>query len=60
MTGLIKVRDAAALLNLSECTVFRVERAEIPHVRIGRNIRFRPEALEKFLGRRERAGEGGR
>jgi len=64
MTNLIRVKDAAALLGLSECTIFRkVERDEIPHVRIGRSIRFRPEALNALIAKREHginadAGEG--
>ncbi len=58
LTNLIKVKDAATLLGLSVCTLYRMcEREEIPHVRIARSIRFRPETLTIYLDKREHAVE---
>ncbi len=47
---LLDVRQAAALLQLSERTVYTlVERGELPHARVGGSIRFVPEVLEQWL-----------
>jgi excisionase family DNA binding protein len=47
---LLSVRAAAELLNVSSRTVYDlVARNEIPHARIGGQIRFVPEALEEWL-----------
>ena len=58
LSQLLRVKDVAALLDISECTIFRmVERKEIPHIRIGRNIRFRLEGIEEYLCMREFSAE---
>jgi len=45
------VREAAHYLKLKPGTVYElVERGRIPHVRIGRSIRFDADALVRFLG----------
>ena len=47
---LIDVRAAAELLNVSTRTIYTlVERAELPSVRVGGQIRFVPSALEQWL-----------
>jgi excisionase family DNA binding protein len=47
---LLDVRRAAELLNVSPRTVYAlVERNEVPHARVGGQIRFVPSALEQWL-----------
>jgi excisionase family DNA binding protein len=47
---LLSVRAAADLLNVSTRTVYDlVARDEIPHVRVGGQIRFVPGAIERWL-----------
>jgi len=47
---LLSVRAAAELLNVSSRTVYDlVANGELPHVRVGGQIRFVPEALEEWL-----------
>jgi len=48
---LLSKREAAALLNISVCTLDRLTRAGvIPAVKIGnRTVRYRAEALEQCL-----------
>jgi excisionase family DNA binding protein len=48
--NLLTVKEAAAFLRLSPDTIYRATKAgTLPHVRIGRSIRFSEEALEEFL-----------
>ncbi len=50
MEQLIRFKQGMTLLNMSECSGYRmIERGELPHVRIGRSIRFRPSDLEKYI-----------
>lgn len=47
---LLDVRAAAELLNVSTRTVYTlVERGQLPHARVGGQIRFVPSALEQWL-----------
>jgi excisionase family DNA binding protein len=53
MEQLITLKAASELLHLSPCSLYRkVERAELPAIRIGRVIRFKVSALEKFVDSR--------
>ena len=50
MSALLTVKEAAAFLRLTPTTIYRATRAgTLPHVRIGRSIRFSQEALENYL-----------
>ena len=50
MQKLINRHDVAALLNVSIRTVDeKIASGDIPVVRIGRSVRFRPEALELYV-----------
>jgi excisionase family DNA binding protein len=47
---MMTVYDVADLLGLHRVTVYeKVSRGEIPHVRIGRAIRFDREVLERWI-----------
>jgi excisionase family DNA binding protein len=47
---LLSVPETARLLNVSVRTLYAlVARDDIPHVRVGGQIRFVPEALEEWL-----------
>lgn len=53
LTAALQKREAAAYLAVSEVTLYRLTRAgKIPHVRIGRAIRWRVEDLDAFLSAR--------
>lgn len=46
--GLLTTRDAAAALGVSRQTIYsRVRSGALPHLRIGRVIRFRPSDIER-------------
>ncbi len=52
MSKLLTTREAAAFLGVKEntLTVWRnTKRYDIPYVKIGRSIRYKPSDLEKFL-----------
>jgi excisionase family DNA binding protein len=51
VTGpLLAYEQAAALLGVSERTVrLLVARGELPCVRIGRTVRFKPEIINRFV-----------
>ena len=49
----LDARDAARYLALGLDTLYRLVRGgELPHVRVGKSIRFRPEDLEQYLASR--------
>jgi len=51
---LLTVRQLARYLHLHEKTVYGlVERGAIPHVRLGRCVRFCPEDVTRWLGSRK-------
>jgi len=48
--ALLTVREAAALLAVSDKTLYRMVRlGQVPHVRVGRSLRFRCEELETWI-----------
>jgi excisionase family DNA binding protein len=52
---LLTPQEAARLLRLPSSTVYDLARRDVlPHVRIGRAIRFSRPDLEEFLGARRR------
>lgn len=56
LTAVFDVREAAAFLGITAGTVYRLTRAgELPHVRIGRSIRFRIVDLDDYLADKSRA-----
>lgn len=47
---LLTVREAASYLAVSASWLYReVELRKVPHLRLGRAIRFDPQALERWL-----------
>jgi len=47
---LMKVVDAAQYLRMHPTDIYRlVNKGELPHIRIGRRIRFRRSDLESFI-----------
>ena len=52
---LINTRDAARVLAISPRSLWALTASrEIPHVRIGRSVRYRISALESFLDQKEK------
>lgn len=53
---LLTIHDAASLLAVSPRTVARlVASGEIESIHIGRSLRIRPNALDRFIAARQRA-----
>jgi excisionase family DNA binding protein len=51
---LLKAEDVADLLSVSRRWVEdATRRGEIPHVRLGRSIRYRPETVRAWIAERE-------
>ena len=50
MTPLLNVKEAAAYLNVSEMTIYRLVKAgTLPNLRVGHGIRFMKDALDEYL-----------
>ncbi len=50
MGRLLKVSEVSDLLSISEDRVYTLTREKIlPSVRLGRTVRFSPEAIEQFI-----------
>jgi excisionase family DNA binding protein len=50
---LLTVREVATMLQVSTATIYAIAaRQELPHVRVSNALRFRPQDVERFLGRR--------
>lgn len=50
MKPLLTVREAARFLNVTESTVYRLSKVgTLPHLRVGRSIRFSEEILEEYV-----------
>jgi excisionase family DNA binding protein len=49
MEGLLKGKQVAELLQISESQAYTLMREEIPVVRLGRSVRVRTEDLEKYI-----------
>lgn len=59
-TKLLRVAEAASILDLSDYQVLAYAREGIlPHVRLGRQIRFSPAALDEFIATGGRGYKGG-
>jgi excisionase family DNA binding protein len=57
---LLTAPEVAGRLRLATHSVYAlVRRDEIPHLRLGRTVRFRPEAVDEWLREQER-GNGRR
>ena len=55
MGKLLEAEDVAAMLGMSKDWIYAEARADrIPHVRLGRYIRFRAETVEDWIRERER------
>jgi excisionase family DNA binding protein len=56
MTGsLLQAEDIAAMLGVGKDWIYAEVRAgRIPHLRLGRHVRFRAEAIEAWLSELER------
>ena len=51
---ILKARDVSQMLGVGLSTVYRaVENGQLPAVRIGKALRFRREAIERFLSEQE-------
>ena len=56
---LLSCREAASRLGISERLLWSLyNRGEIPHVRIGRCVRFDPGDLEDWIEHRKEGGRG--
>jgi excisionase family DNA binding protein len=56
----VDLKTAAKMLNLGESTLHRMTRAgKVPHVRHGRTVRYRVEALKAWLASIEQGGPAG-
>lgn len=52
------IPEVAKYLKLSRSKVYAlVQRGEIPHVRIGRNVRIQEQALQTWLAKNSTGGE---
>jgi len=50
MAKMLKPEEVAKLCGCSKITIYKmVNDGKIPHVRIGRNVKFHPESIEKWL-----------
>jgi excisionase family DNA binding protein len=55
----MSIRDAARQMGISERTLFSLTKSgEVPHLRIGKRVLYRREALEAWLREREQRGFG--
>ena len=51
--GLLKTREAAKWLAVSDRTLFSLKATgEIPHVRIGRSVRYAVDDLQKWISKK--------
>lgn len=60
--SLLTTEEVAELLQVPVATIYgwRVRREGPPAIRVGRHLRFRREAVERWLLDRESAGSGSR
>ena len=57
MKLLMKAKEAAALLAISTRKLWEITNCgKIPHVRIGRSVRYDPDDLRAWIDRRKRKG----
>jgi excisionase family DNA binding protein len=58
---LLEANEVARYLGMRTDWVYREVRAgRLPHIRLGRAVRFRRESIEAWLASRERAASNGR
>jgi excisionase family DNA binding protein len=58
---LVRAREVAKALALSERSVLRLAaQGDLPHVRVGRSVRFDPAAVEAWLRGHSNGDGGGR
>ena len=56
MSSLLNAEDVAAMLGVSRDWIYGEVRAgRLPHVRLGRTVRFRAETIDRWLGDLEAA-----
>jgi len=54
MSNLLKADQVAEVLGIKKATVYALVRENrIPHVKLGRNVRFRPAAIDDWLEKTE-------
>jgi excisionase family DNA binding protein len=57
MAPLLKAAEVAKDLGCSKQLVYKMAReGELPYVPVGRNVRFRPEAIEQWIAEQEEGG----
>jgi excisionase family DNA binding protein len=57
-TPLLRPKDAADLLAISPRKLWSITRAgEVPHIRIGRNVRYCPTDLATWIEDRKQGGQ---
>jgi excisionase family DNA binding protein len=61
MTPLIPIQEGARLLGISRSKLYALSAAsEVPHIRLGSRVLFRPEALEAWVLAQEVPAGAGR
>lgn len=59
VTKLLLAKDAAEMLAISTRTLWTMTNAgEIPHIRIGRSVRYDPEDIARWIKRKKRKSSG--
>lgn len=54
---LLEAEDVAAMLGMTTDWIYREVRAKrLPHIRLGRYVRFRKESIDAWLDKREHGG----
>ena len=57
MSDVLNIDEACEYLKLARSTIYRFTRAGIiPHIRIGRSLRFKKEVLDEWLRRQAEEG----
>jgi excisionase family DNA binding protein len=57
MTPLVSVPSATGLLNVSRSFIYQLcANGQLPHLRVGSRILFRPESLESWVQQQEMQG----
>ena len=58
MNSLLKVKETAAVLSISARKLWELtNRGEIPHVRVGRSVRYDPADLQAWIERHKHKGQ---
>lgn len=60
MTSLLTADDVAAMLGVSRDWIYAEARAgRMPHVRLGRHVRFKAESIDEWISEQERGSMTG-